>query len=164
MKIFHGPSSTKEKPWFFGWYLATWDRACQRGSKVGSNRNLFMILTGHDPRIWESTKSRFNDCTSRAAESMSSEAYQGPIHKLILQQKSKQNPEFNNYSVVVWLFPWINLCIWLFDGRGKVHIFSHFQCILINHVVWVVPISSKWQQNLIQYLFLIFPDKISLRR
>jgi hypothetical protein len=60
-----------------------------------------MALTGHDRRISESTENTFNGYASRAAESMSSEAYQGPIHKLILQQKSKQNPEFNEYCVVV---------------------------------------------------------------
>jgi hypothetical protein len=36
---------------------------------------MFMVLTGHDPRIWESTENRFNGCTSRAAKSISSEAY-----------------------------------------------------------------------------------------
>jgi hypothetical protein len=49
----------------------------------------------------KSTENRFNDCASQAAESMFSEAHQGPIHKLILEQKSKQNPEFNDYPIVV---------------------------------------------------------------
>jgi hypothetical protein len=29
-------------------------------------------------------------------------------------------------------------------------------------VIWAVAISSKWEQNLIQYLFLIFPSRFSL--
>jgi hypothetical protein len=39
----------------------------------------------------------------------------------------------------------------------------HFQSILINHVIWIVLISSKGLENLIQYLFLIFADRFSLR-
>jgi hypothetical protein len=119
-----------------------------------SNRNRFMVSTGHDPRIWGSTENRGNDCASRAAESMSNEAYQGPIHKLILQQKSKRNPEFNDYSVVVWLFPWTNLYFWLFDGMEKVHVFSHFQCILINYVIWVLP----YHRNHSKYDPIFIPD------
>jgi hypothetical protein len=129
-----------------------------------SNRNMFMVLTGHDPRIWETTENRFSDYPSRVAESMSSEAYQGPIHKLVLQQKSKQNPGFNDYPAGGWLFTWTNLCIWLFDGMKKCIFFSfsHFQCVLINHVIWGVPISSKSSQNMIQGRFLVFPDIFSL--
>jgi hypothetical protein len=92
-------------------------------------------LTGHDPIIWESPENRFKDCASRAAESLSSEAYKGPIHKWILQQKSKQNPEFNYYPVVVLLFPWTNLWIWLFAGMENVHIFLNFSAFELT--VWL---------------------------
>jgi hypothetical protein len=118
-----------------------------------------MVLTGHDPRNWESTENRFYDCASRAAGSMSSETYQGSIHKLILQQKSKENPEFNDYPVVVWLFLWTDLCIWLFEGIERVRTF-HFQSILINHVIWVVPYrrddSRIWSNIYSQYFQIDF--------
>jgi hypothetical protein len=108
-----------------------------------SNRNLSMVFVGYDPRIWGSTENRFNDCASRAAESMSSEAYQGPIHKLILQRKSKQNPEFSDYRVVVWLFPWTNLCIWLFEGMEKLSIFLIF--IAFQSTMW--PELCQYRRN-----------------
>jgi hypothetical protein len=59
----------------------------------------------------------------------------------------------------IWFFikpdPFSRNVIWNFT-------IFHFQSILVNHAIWVVPISSKWSRNLIQYLFPIFPDRVSL--
>jgi hypothetical protein len=58
-----------------------------------------------------------------------------------------------SYSKVIsiWPFPLTDLCIWLCPDMEKVLTKSHFECVLIDHLIWVVPISSKWERGLIEF-------------
>jgi hypothetical protein len=76
--------------------------------------------------------------------------------------------EIKTESWVQWLFRRnvmlsMDKFVYLTGRRhGKsAHAFS-FSVHFINYVIWVVIISLNWQQNPIQYSFLMFPDRFAL--